>query len=179
MPTERRACRSTKGTMEVRVTRSTKRAKTVSAKVVNGVIEISAPASCSDTELAPIIDRLQNRIAKKAQKRQLSAQDLENIAQRLNHDYYENKLQWASISWSTNQNSLYGSCTPALRTIRISHRLAKMPLFVQEYVVMHELGHLIEANHSPKFWALVNQYPLTERARGYLMAIGLEEIDNS
>jgi predicted metal-dependent hydrolase len=164
-------------TMEVRVTRSTKRAKTVSAKVVNGTIEISAPAGCSDAELAPIIAKLQSRIEKKAQKRQLSSQDLENIAQRLNRDYYQNKLKWVSIDWSMNQNSMYGSCTTALHTIRISHRLAKMPLFVQEYVVMHELGHLLEANHGPKFWALVNQYPLTERARGYLMAVGLEEIE--
>jgi predicted metal-dependent hydrolase len=95
----------------------------------------------------------------------------------LNHDYYQNKLKWVSIDWSMNQNSLYGSCTTTLRTIRISHRLAKMPIFVQEYVVMHELGHLLEANRGPKFWALVNQYPLTERARGYLMAVGLEEIE--
>jgi predicted metal-dependent hydrolase len=163
--------------MEVRVTRSAKRAKTVSAKVVDGVIEVTAPAGCSEEELASIIERLRDRIQKREQKNQLNAQDLENIAQRLNRDYYQNQLRWTSIKWSVNQSTMHGSCTPALGTIRISHRLATMPTFVQEYVVMHELAHLLEANHSSKFWALVNRYPFTERARGYLMAVGLEELD--
>ncbi len=163
--------------MEIRIIRSAKRAKTVTARIVDGVLEILSPANCSDVDLQPIIDRLQQRIKKKQQQRTLSAEDLEQIAQRLNHQYFQNSLQWHSIEWSNRQNSIYGSCTPALGTIRISHRLIKMPLFVQEYVVMHELGHLIEANHSPKFWQLVNRYPLTERARGYLMAVGLEELE--
>jgi predicted metal-dependent hydrolase len=48
---------------------------------------------------------------------------------------------------------------------------------VLEYVVMHELAHLLEANHGPRFWQLVARYPRTERARGYLMAAGLEELE--
>ncbi len=163
--------------MEVRIIRSAKRAKTVSARVVDGILEVLAPASYKDKDLQPIIDKLQQRIEKKQQKCNLSAEDLERIAQKLNRKYFQNSLQWHSIEWSTQQNSIYGSCTPALGTIRISQRLAKMPLFVQEYVVMHELAHLIEANHSNKFWQLVNLYPLTERARGYLMAVGLEELE--
>lgn len=163
--------------MEVRIIRSVKRAKTVSARVVDGVLEVLAPANCPDEHIQPLIDKLQQRIVKKQQQRTTSAEDLEQIAQRLNHRYFQKSLQWQSIEWSTQQNTIYGSCTPALGTIRISHRLTKMPLFVQEYVVIHELAHLIEANHSPKFWQLVNRYPLTERARGYLMAVGLEELE--
>jgi predicted metal-dependent hydrolase len=167
--------------METRILRSDKRIKTVSARIVDGVLEILAPGDISDSELTPIIAQLRSKIEKKQQKRQ-QRQELDNktlaqIANRLNREYFHGRLRWETLEWSTQQNKRYGSCTPALRSIRISHRLASMPPFVLEYVVMHELAHLIEANHGPRFWQLVNQYPRTERARGYLMAVGLEELD--
>jgi predicted metal-dependent hydrolase len=40
------------------------------------------------------------------------------------------------------------------------------------------LAHLLEANHGSRFWNLVNRYPRTERARGYLMALGLEDLES-
>ncbi len=163
--------------MEVKITRSQKRLKTVSARAVNGVLEVSAPAHLSDAELKPIIERLKNRLGKREKRKTLTDQDLETLATRLNREYFQGTLTWNSISWSTRQNKRYGSCTPSDKTIRISHQLEKMPKFVLEYVVVHELAHLLEGNHGPRFWKLVNRYPLTERARGYLMAVGLEEGD--
>jgi len=53
----------------------------------------------------------------------------------------------------------WGSCAPARAhrpaTIRLSWRLALAPAEVADYVVAHECAHLIEANHGPRFWALV------------------------
>ena len=66
--------------------------------------------------------------------------------------------------------SRWGSCTPADGSVRISVRLAPFPLWVLDYVLVHELAHLAVADHSPRFWALVDRYPLSERARGYLIA---------
>ncbi len=43
-----------------------------------------------------------------------------------------------------------------------------MPTWVLDYVLVHELAHLMEPGHGPEFWARVNAYPRTERARGYL-----------
>ena len=164
--------------MEIKINRSRKRVKTVSAREVNGVLEVSAPAHLSDAELQPIIDKLHTRIQKREKRKTLADRDLEQIAARLNREYFKGELSWDSISWSTRQDKRYGSCTPADKSIRLSHRLAAMPRFVLEYVVMHELAHLIEGNHGPRFWRLVNRYPRTERARGYLMAAGLEEMED-
>jgi predicted metal-dependent hydrolase len=138
--------------------------------MVDGVLEVLAPAHLSDAELAPMIENLKQRLTKRTEQRQLDDTELEQMARRLNKAHFKGRLTWTSLTWSTQQDKRYGSCTPALKSIRISHLIAKMPLFVKEYVVMHELAHLLEANHGPRFWELVNRYPRTERARGYLMA---------
>lgn len=160
--------------METRIVRSRKRAKTVSAREVDGVFEVRAPAHMSDSELEPVVQKLMERWQRRRDKQALSDADLERRARELNRQYFNGKLRWQSVRWVDNQNTRFGSCTPGQGTIRISHRLATMPGFVLDYVLVHELAHLLEANHGASFWRLVNQYPRTERARGYLMAAGLE-----
>ena len=159
----------------VEIIRSKKRRKTVSAELKQGVLMVRAPARMSNKELMPIIDKLRQRLQKRKRPVAPADADLEQMAQKLNKEYFNGRLQWQSIRYVTNQNKRFGSCTPATGSIRLSHRLATMPKWVLTYVLMHELAHLEEANHGANFWALVNKYPLTERARGYLMAIGLEE----
>ena len=161
----------------IKIIRSKKRSKTVSARIEDGVLVVRAPAQMGDEELTPIIEKLQKRLARRQARRTLDDAALEQRAQTLNRQYFEGKLQWASIRWVTNQEKRYGSCTPSERTIRISHRLAQVPQFVLDYVIVHEMAHLLEANHGKGFWKLVNRFPKTERARGYLMAMGLEELD--
>ena len=161
--------------MEIKIIRSKNRQKTVSARVVGNVFVVQAPARMSEDELQPIIEKLQQRWHKQRVRESLDDKALQQRAQELNRQYFEGKLKWKSIGWVTNQNTRLGSCTPANETIRLSHRLAVMPAFVRDYVIVHELAHLLEANHGPKFWRLVNRYPKTERARGYLMAVGMEE----
>jgi predicted metal-dependent hydrolase len=73
-----------------------------------------------------------------------------------------------SVSWVSNQQQRWGSCTPSTGTIRLSARLQPMPLWVVDYVLLHELTHLREPNHSERFWELVDAYPKAERAKGFL-----------
>ncbi len=160
----------------VKITRSARRSRTVTARhLPDGTVEILAPAHITDAELEPIVERLTQRLSRRQQKQRLSDTDLERRAQALNKQYFGGRLKWTSISYVTNQQHRYGSCTPSTRTIRISTRVGEMPSWVLDYVLVHELAHLEQANHSPAFWKLVNRYPLTERARGYLMAVGLEQ----
>lgn len=161
--------------MEIRIIRSKKRRKTVQAREIGGVLEILAPAHMSDKQLEPVIKNLKGRINRHKRLCKLDDQALENRTNTLNRQYFDNCLQWDSIRWVTNQNRRHGSCSTDRGTIRISHRIAEMPRFVQDYVIVHELAHLIEPNHSRRFWELVYQYPRTERARGYLMAVGMED----
>lgn len=162
--------------LPVRIVRSTRRKRTISAELSNGVLIVRAPAVMTDAELAPHIEALRKRLMKKKMRGQSPRSDDEllQMAKKLNRQYFNGTLEWQSIRYVSNMQKRYGSCTPGLGTIRISDRLASMPTWVLEYVVVHELAHLQEANHGPRFWTLVNRYPLTERARGYLMAVGLE-----
>ena len=163
--------------MEIKIIRSRNRSKTIQARMVQGVMEVHAPAAMSDKELQPHIERLRKRLERKQTRNKLDDAGLEARAQELNRLYFGGKLTWNSIRWVTNQNKRYGSCTPADRTIRISDRIASMPAFVRDYIIVHELAHLLEANHGPSFWKLVYQYERTERARGYLMAVGIENLE--
>ena len=164
--------------MEIKIIRSRNRSKTIQARMVQGVMEVRAPAGMSDKELQPHIERLRRRLERKQARKTLDDVGLEQRAQELNQQYFGGKLKWNSIRWVTNQNKRYGSCTPADKTIRISHRIASMPAFVRDYIIVHELAHLLEANHGPNFWKLVYQYERTERARGYLMAVGIEDLES-
>jgi predicted metal-dependent hydrolase len=162
---------------QIRIIRSGRRQKTVSARLTDGgaVLEVLAPAGAKDEELAPLIEKLKGRLL--ARINRAAGPDDQSLARRaaeLNRQYFGGKLHWREIRYVANQNHRFGSCTPATGAIRISDRLAPLPGWVRDYVLVHELAHLLEANHGPRFWKLVNRYPKTERARGYLMALGLE-----
>lgn len=66
----------------------------------------------------------------------------------------------------------WGSCTPQ-SNININWKLIKAPMFVIDYVIIHELAHLIEPNHNDRFWNIVRtQCPVSEKARSWLREHG-------
>lgn len=161
---------------EVEVRRSDRRHRTVSARLRDGKLVVYLPARMSRAEEEHWVQTMLERFKARNLRSKLNSDgDLQRRAMELNRLYFGGHLKWSSLKYVTNQNSRYGSCSPADSTIRISSALAEMPRWVRDYVLVHELAHLVEANHSKEFWALVNRYPLTERARGYLMAKGMEE----
>jgi predicted metal-dependent hydrolase len=164
--------------MNVKIIRSRKRKKTISAKEVDGLIHLSLPEGLSREEESKYALWAKKRFEAQRRKKELWVNNadsmLEQRARELNKRYFGGLLSWVQISYTTEQNArTFGICNTTKRTIRISDRLRKMPRFVHDYVVVHELAHLTVPRHGPEFWNLVNRYPKTERARGYLMAIGM------
>jgi hypothetical protein len=130
----------------------------------------------SRTEERTWVHKMVSRLTEQERLQRLNAKrNLERTAQRLNRDYFDGKLAWNELRYVGNQRDRYGSCTPEDGAIRISDRVAGWPSWVRDYIVMHELAHLLVPSHSARFWRLVERYPLIERARGFLIAKGWEE----
>lgn len=160
----------------VHLVRSPRRTKTVSARLVGNVVEVRVPQGLAPERERQLVDRLVARVRSRASRTRLDGDEaLMRRAQELNQRYFQGRLQVNSVRYVTNQHSRFGSCTTLAGTIRLSDRLATMPDWVRDYVLVHELAHLLEPNHSSRFWGLVRRYPKTERAIGFLMAVGMGE----
>lgn len=159
----------------IEVRRSTRRKKTISAEILGDTLVVSIPERMSRAEEQEWVAKMAERMAERKRRDRLNNDgDLKRHADRL-ADLYLDGVRCSDIAWVDNQKSRWGSCTPGDGSIRISLALADYPTWVRDYVIVHELAHLLVADHSSAFWALVNRYPLTERARGYLLAKGVEE----
>lgn len=166
--------------MEVKIIRSPRRRRTVSARLVKDVLLVSAPVFMPRERLEKMVANFKERFQRKRLKEELNQkEDLASVAQRLNERYFENKLNVKAIEYSINQNSKFGCCNYRTGHIRVSHRLGLMPAWVRDYVIVHELAHLLQPNHSRAFWDIVSRYELSERAKGYLMAVGLAREDDT
>jgi len=113
-------------------------------------------------------DRWVREMAKRHVRSLASATiDLEARAASLSRRYGLPRA--TSVCW-VDMESQWGSCTMAEGSIRIASRVASFPSWVLDYLLVHELAHLVHGDHSPAFWEVVARYPRAERARGYLIA---------
>jgi predicted metal-dependent hydrolase len=157
----------------VEVRRSTRRRRTVSAYREGERIIVLLPARFTKAQerewVAKMVESVQTR-ERKALVRGPRRDDamLRSRATALSRAHLEGRATPSSIRWVPTMRTRWASCTPADRTIRVSERLRDVPDWVLDYVIVHELAHLLVAGHGAQFWAWVQRYPRTERARGYL-----------
>lgn len=158
------------------VVRRTRRRKSgIAAFWEEGRAVIAAPASLSvedeDFWVPHMVEKLEGRVAGSGSKKRRPAAGDEALMQRahvLSVQYLGGRAQAASVRWVSNQNSRWGSCTHSSATIRISHQVQGMPDWVVDYVLLHELAHLIHPNHSAAFWSELAGYPHLEQAKAFL-----------
>ena len=169
------------GAFQVKIIRSPRRKKTVSARVDGQLMFVSAPLGIPQQSLDTMIRDFQVRFQRRRLKKELNNRaDLSQAAEGLNQRYFGGALKIQSIEYVTNQTAKYGCCNHQRARILLSHVLSQMPRWVRDYVIVHEMAHLVEPNHSHEFWNLVARYPLAERAKGFLLAKGYDiAIDES
>ncbi|MGH8827189.1 MAG: M48 metallopeptidase family protein [Jiangellaceae bacterium] len=153
---------------EVEVRRSARRRRTVTAYREAGRVVVCMPARLSAAEERRWVDTMLRRLEAQERRRRPSDTGLLTRANELSRRFLDGLAAPSSVRWSSTQRARWGSCTPSDAAIRISDRLRGVPAWVVDYVLVHELAHLLVSDHSDRFWALVERYPRTERAKGFL-----------
>ena len=155
----------------VEVRRSRKRRRTVAAYREDDKVVVLVPARFTRAEEREWVTTMLARLERSEKRRRPSDGALAARAAGLSEKHLDGLAKPLTVRWVANQNSRWGSCTPSDRSIRLSTRLQGMPSWVIDYVLVHELAHLIEAGHTPTFWSWVDRFPRAERAKGFLEGV--------
>jgi predicted metal-dependent hydrolase len=163
------------GSARIEIRRSARRRRTVSARCEGDTIVVLMPSGLSHETEQRLVRDVVGKL-ERAQQRQVRGGDaqLMDRAARLSAQFLGGRAAPASVRWVPPMRSRWASCTPGDGTIRVSELLRDVPAYVLDYILVHELAHLIvPGGHTPQFWSVVNSYPRTERAIGYLEAYSL------
>lgn len=158
----------------VEIRRSRRRRRTLTVFREQGRLVAVVPAGLSRQQTDELVPALVGRFLAKESTRVVPAGDPElharaiDLAERYLVGRVDGPLPDFQVAWVSNQNRRWGSCTPSSGRIRITDRLQGVPRYVGDYVLLHELAHLVEPTHSARFWQLLAGYPDADRARGFL-----------
>lgn len=160
------------GDERVELRRSARRRRTVSAYRDGDRIVVLLPAGLSRRTEARWVSEMVGKVSARESRERTArpSGDAALLARclELSARYLDGHDAVASVRWVSAMRTRWASCTPDDGTIRVSSRLRDVPAWVLDYVLVHELAHLQVATHDAAFWARVQRYPRTERARGYL-----------
>ncbi len=160
--------------LPVFVQRSARRRRTVSARRESGGVLVLLPAGLGPRVEREWVDKMARKVlASEGRRRPPRSDDdlmrrAESLARQVLDPVVGRPVRPASVRWVSNQNQRWGSCSVESGAIRISDRMRSMPDWVVDHVLVHELTHLVETNHTARFHQLVAGHPGTERAKGYL-----------
>ena len=152
----------------VEVRRSRRRTKTVSAYRRDGTVVVLIPDRFTRAQEEEWVRTMLGRLDRSERRAGRTDEDLARRCRRLAREHLDGRVEATSVRWVGTMTSRWASCTTTTGEIRVSERVRPMPPWVLDYVLLHELAHLLEPNHSPAFWRWVDRYDRAERAKGYL-----------
>ena len=151
-----------------RVIRKERRRRSISAFRQGGVIEIHIPAKMSRRQEMEIIPEMIAMVLRREARSRKTDSQLMQIGIELLTKYLpEFDVKPASINWR-DMSERWGSCTTVDRTIRISDRLIGAPQYVLDYIIFHELIHLIIPGHDQSFYDYLNRFTEQGKAEAFL-----------
>jgi hypothetical protein len=170
---------------EVEIRASVRRKKTGTAHWSGSRIVVQIPARLRGRERTIFVDDLVERLLTQRPQNTASDASLEERVQLL-AEMYNDGIVPTSVRWVNNQQARWASCSPASREIRVSNRLRQCPEWVIDAVLVHELAHLQEADHSALFYLIADRHPRQEESalflEGYALGLGLRiedgDVDN-
>lgn len=157
----------------IEIRRSRRRKRTVSARREGEGVVVLMPAGLSRAEERRLVTDMLARLHRSGRRagRRSSDADLMRRATALSGRWLDGRARPATVRWVGSMTTRWASCSPDTREIRISETLRDVPAYVLDYVLVHELAHLVvPGGHPPEFWEVVRRFPRTERAMGYLEA---------
>jgi predicted metal-dependent hydrolase len=144
----------------------------------NGTAVVAIPARFTPAQEFDWVHRMLEKLhrqgerrSRKGSKQPATDTALAAHAADLSARYFGGRAVPTSVRWVSNQNSRWGSATPSEGSIRLSDKLRPMPQWVIDYVLLHELAHLLVAGHNAAFWKLLESYPDTTRAKAFLEGV--------
>jgi predicted metal-dependent hydrolase len=159
-------------TPDVEVRISTRRRKSATAFFENNHIVVVVPAHVRKSERQELVDWLVKRLLSRRPAAATSDEALLRRAVSL-ADRYVDGVRPRSIRWVENQGKRWGSCSVQTREIRMSHRLREVPDWVLDATIVHELAHLLHADHSAAFHAVADRFPRQRDAMVFLEGYSL------
>ena len=144
-----------------------------------GTVSVSAPQRMSNARIeAFVLSRMDWILKQQAQRKSMAP---ERVFSEEDRKAFRAMVEAALSRWEPvagkrassfsvrNMKSRWGSCNPSTARMSFNLRLMDMPPECLDYVVCHELCHLYEANHSPRFWAIMDRvYPNWKNVRAYM-----------
>lgn len=158
----------------VEVRRSARRKRTLTVFRERGQLVALVPQRLTRAQeaelLGPLVKRFLKREAQAGSR--LGDAELVDRAEQLYQRFLQRQvglpLPAVRLRWVDNQVRRWGSCNHVTGDIRLSARLRTMPGWVVDYVLLHELVHLHQPDHSPEFHRLLSAYPRMVEAKAYL-----------
>lgn len=143
-------------------------------KSPDGQVLITAPRSVPEDRIREFVEKKeewilknQERIRKISQsqtelkKQKITTEQIVELEKKLRKyvDKWEPVIGVHATHWTLREmRTRWGSCTVDTGRIRINTRLAYYPDECLEYVIVHELCHLLETSHNQRFWSYVSEF---------------------